>query len=216
MSKSEGNFYTINELLETDNFGGRKWPGEVLRLAMLMTHYREPIDFSASRLREAETVRSNWLGPIARRGNPDVGVVDQAVVDALSDDLDTSKMKIAIDALVSRSRNGDNSPEAQLSRAQAHHDLAKTLLWLGLAEDEDFEAARGQTLAIRKSIEAATVGLKSSDIEQRIAERLAFIREKNWTEADRIRDELLAQGIQLKDGKDPITGERITTWEVKR
>ena len=42
------------------------------------------------------------------------------------------------------------------------------------------------------------------------------IREKNWAEADRIRDELLGQGIQLKDGKDPATGERITTWEVKR
>ncbi len=39
---------------------------------------------------------------------------------------------------------------------------------------------------------------------------------KNWAEADRIRDELLAQGIQLKDGKDPATGERVTTWEVKR
>ena len=37
MSKSEGNFVTINELLETEKFGGRKWPGEVLRLAMLMT-----------------------------------------------------------------------------------------------------------------------------------------------------------------------------------
>ena len=46
--------------------------------------------------------------------------------------------------------------------------------------------------------------------------RLAFIRDKNWAEADRIRDELLAQGIQLKDGKDPATGERVTTWEVKR
>ena len=40
--------------------------------------------------------------------------------------------------------------------------------------------------------------------------------DKNWAEADRIRDELLAQGIQLKDGKDPVTGERVTTWEVKR
>jgi cysteinyl-tRNA synthetase len=47
MSKSEGNFVTIADLLETEKFGGRKWPGEVLRLAMLMTHYREPIDFSA-------------------------------------------------------------------------------------------------------------------------------------------------------------------------
>ena len=55
MAKSEGNFVTINELLETEKFGGRKWPGEVLRLAMLMTHYREPIDFSVRKLEEAST-----------------------------------------------------------------------------------------------------------------------------------------------------------------
>ena len=42
------------------------------------------------------------------------------------------------------------------------------------------------------------------------------IANKNWAEADTIRDELLAQGIQLKDGKDPVSGERVTTWEVKR
>ena len=58
MSKSLGNFVTINELLATDKFGGRSWPGEVLRLAMLMTHYREPIDFSVARLVEAEQI---WL-----------------------------------------------------------------------------------------------------------------------------------------------------------
>src|SRR5690606_15447394 len=53
MSKSEGNFVTIHELLETQKLGGRTWPGEVLRLAMLMTHYSEPIDFSVARLEEA-------------------------------------------------------------------------------------------------------------------------------------------------------------------
>jgi cysteinyl-tRNA synthetase len=56
----------------------------------------------------------------------------------------------------------------------------------------------------------------ANKIEVAIATRLDFIREKNWAEADRIRDELLAQGIQLKDGKDPVTGERVTTWEVRR
>jgi cysteinyl-tRNA synthetase len=53
-------------------------------------------------------------------------------------------------------------------------------------------------------------------VKETVTRRLAFIRDKNWAEADRIRDELLAQGIQLKDGKDPATGERVTTWEVKR
>ena len=60
MSKSEGNFVTINDLLETEKFGGRKWPGEVLRLAMLMTNYREPIDFSVRKLEEAENVLRKW------------------------------------------------------------------------------------------------------------------------------------------------------------
>ena len=54
------------------------------------------------------------------------------------------------------------------------------------------------------------------EVEAAIGQRLAFIREKNWAEADRIRDELAAQGIQLKDSKNKETGERETTWEVKR
>jgi cysteinyl-tRNA synthetase len=54
------------------------------------------------------------------------------------------------------------------------------------------------------------------DVETFVRDRLAFIAQKNWAEADKIRDELLTQGIQLKDAKDPVTGERVTTWEVKR
>ena len=46
--------------------------------------------------------------------------------------------------------------------------------------------------------------------------RLELLKAKNFTEADKIRDTLAAEGIQLKDGKDPATGERVTTWEVKR
>ena len=53
-------------------------------------------------------------------------------------------------------------------------------------------------------------------VQRRIDLARRLIGEKNWAEADRVRDELLAQGIQLKDGKDPSTGERVTTWEVKR
>ena len=56
MSKSLGNFVTIHELLHTEKFGGRKWPGEVLRLAMLRTHYRQPIDWTVKALEEAQHV----------------------------------------------------------------------------------------------------------------------------------------------------------------
>ena len=54
MAKSLGNFVTIRDLLDTSVFGGRKWPGEVLRLATLRTHYRQPIDWTARALEEAE------------------------------------------------------------------------------------------------------------------------------------------------------------------
>ena len=78
MAKSAGNFVTIHELLESRAFGDRKWPGAVLRLAMLMTNYREPIDFSISRLEEAENilVKARWNNA----GDAGVGTVpDEAV-----------------------------------------------------------------------------------------------------------------------------------------
>ena len=60
MSKSLGNFVTIHELLHTEKFGGRSWPGEVLRLALLRTHYRQPIDFTVKALEEAEQTLDRW------------------------------------------------------------------------------------------------------------------------------------------------------------
>jgi len=175
MSKSEGNFVTIHELLETEKFGGRKWPGEVLRLAMLMTHYREPIDFSVRKLEEAEAVLAKWR---RRTAGSSAGAVPAGIVEALADDLDMATVfRLMNDAAL--------SPEALLAAGE--------LVGLDLRE-------------LTTDIDVAAF----------VARRLAFIRDKNWAEADRIRDELLAQGIQLKDGKDPSTGERVTTWEVKR
>ena len=175
MAKSEGNFVTIHELLRTEKFGGRKWPGEVLRLAMLMTHYREPIDFSVRKLEEAENILAKF-----RRKADDAaaGIAGPSFVEALSDDLDLPQYIRLLSA--------NDVPETELVAAAA-------LIGVDLA-------------AIETDI----------DVESFVERRLAFIREKNWAEADRMRDELLAQGIQLKDGKDPATGERVTTWEVKR
>jgi len=175
MSKSEGNFVTIHELLETEKFGGRKWPGEVLRLAMLMTHYREPIDFSVRKLEEAESLVAKWRRRVAGAKPADVNA---EFVAALADDLDMAEYLRLLNA-------GDLEPAALAGAA--------ALIGIDLAELET-----------------------DIDVAEFVASRLAFILDKNWAEADRIRDELLAQGIQLKDGKDPATGERVTTWEVKR
>jgi len=181
MSKSEGNFVTINELLETDKFGGRKWPGEVLRFAMLMTHYREPIDFSLRKLEEAENTLRKWKRAADGAGDATAPVPD-ALVAALGDDLSTP----AAFQLLSQMA-GEGSDAAALKAA---------LLFLGF--------------------ELSAAEVDAAEVDAVIARRLELIGAKNWAEADNIRDELLAQGIQLKDGKDPATGERITTWEVKR
>jgi len=53
-------------------------------------------------------------------------------------------------------------------------------------------------------------------VDELIHARLDARRNKNFAESDRIRDELVAMGIQLKDGKDPVTGDPTTAWEVKR
>ncbi|RFC69121.1 MULTISPECIES: cysteine--tRNA ligase [Mesorhizobium] len=180
MAKSEGNFVTIHELLETERFGGRKWPGEVLRLAMLMTHYREPIDFSQRRLEEAENILRK-LKRVSDTATDASGAVPANVIEALSDDLATPA---AIQALSNLAAEGNAE------------GLKAALALLGF--------------------DVSAVAVDEALIDRAISERLAFFREKNWAEADRIRDELVAQGIQLKDGKDPTTGERVTTWEIKR
>ncbi|NTG49117.1 cysteine--tRNA ligase [Agrobacterium rhizogenes] len=184
MSKSEGNFVTIYELLQTEKLGGRTWPGAVLRLAMLMTHYREPIDFSVKRLEEAERLLAKW--PAADIGN---AKPDATVLAALADDLNTV---VAIQALhaLAQAANADASILPVFAASAA-------LLGL-LPEKVEMDDA------------------VASEIDRRVRARLELLKAKNFAEADKVRDVLLAEGIQLKDGKDPATGERITTWEVKR
>jgi cysteinyl-tRNA synthetase len=62
----------------------------------------------------------------------------------------------------------------------------------------------------------ASLAIDEQRVEALIAARNAARKARNFKEADRIRDELSAMGIQLKDSKDPATGEIVTTWEVKR
>jgi cysteinyl-tRNA synthetase len=215
MSKSDGNFVTIAELLETDKFGGRKWPGEVLRLAMLMTHYREPIDFSVKRLEEAESLLDTWYRAIG--DTPTSEHLSAKILDALSDDLSTTGVVGYLQKLRGLAFGGSREAKAELK-------AGANLLGLLKITEAEWNDIKLRTVVLQATgIQAhATVGSPSltsfspRNVEENIQQRLAFIAAKNWAEADRIRDELLAKGIQLKDGKDPETGERVTSWEVKR
>jgi cysteinyl-tRNA synthetase len=184
MSKSLGNFVTINELLATDTFGGRTWPGEVLRLAMLKTHYRQPIDWTVKALEEAEKTLGDWAAAAAET---EVGQVPAAVIEALADDLNTSQVLAELHAL--RKAGDYASLKASLAL------LGIGLPQIAVAEIDD---------VLRAKVEAS------------IAARLAARKAKNFAESDRLRDDLVAMGIVLMDGKDPATGELITSWEMKR
>jgi cysteinyl-tRNA synthetase len=189
MSKSLGNFFTIRDLLDTDVLGGRSWPGEVLRLAMLMTHYREPIDFTANRLEEAEEKLRGWQRTAsAAKGT---GVVDASVVEALSDDLNFHRASVAMDVIARKANRGVET---------AVECLAATLTFFGFSKD---------------GLLTDALVFDHSRIDDAVEARLAALNAKDFAKADEIRSALLAEGVQLMDSKNEA-GERVTKWEIKR
>jgi cysteinyl-tRNA synthetase len=184
MSKSAGNFVTIHELL-------KDWPGEVIRLNMLRTHYRQPIDWTGAALEETETILRRLSGRIkqfeyARRGMPTAEVATQIslppiIVDALSDDLNTPLVLSRVHEL-----NSDNA-------------LDQALLMIGI-----------DVRSYAKWLRARDLDVSSANIDSLVAARLEARKRKDFKESDRIRDELAKMGVVLKDTKDG------TTWEIAR
>jgi cysteinyl-tRNA synthetase len=176
MAKSAGNFVTIRELLAD-------WPGDVIRVAMLGTHYRQPINWTLKSLEEAEKALSTWLDAAADEAEDRPA---PAVVEALADDLNTPKVIAEMHAL--RSRAG-------------HKSLAGTLRFLGV---------RAEAFAAWRAKQARKPEVSEAEIERLVSSRLEARKAKNFVESDRIRDELAAMGVVLKDSKDG------TTWEIAR
>jgi len=197
MSKSEGNFVTINELLEMDRFGGRSWPGEVLRLAMLMTHYRQPIDFSVEKLTVAEKILDRLYRVVGNVEAAETSDTKTKVADRLKDDLNTWEALTELQAAADLAEK--DPPLAGKLKGAAN------LFGLLTRTRDEWEAGK-----------RLSAGIDEAAIEAQIEARLTFLREKNFQEADRIRAELSGQGVQLMDYKDAETGERRTRWEVKR
>jgi cysteinyl-tRNA synthetase len=199
MSKSEGNFVTISQLLHGDTFGGRLWPGAVLRLAMLRTHYRQPIDWTVRALEEAERTLRNWANVLQRHGT---GYVEEDppppdFIGALADDLNTPQAIGEMHKLAETARKGD------LAAAQGLHQSVKFMVTNDILSSRDYASvgeAAGQLLPEEFQ----------QDVNSKIDARNAARRDRNFKEADRIRDELAAMGVVLKDSKDG------TTWEVAR
>lgn len=202
MSKSLGNFITIHELLQSDRFGGRRWPGMLLRFAMLRTHYRSPIDWTVSALEEAQRTIQNWANILERApsGFSQKGPPAPSVVAALRDDLNTPMAIAEMHKLADLARRGD------LQAAQSLHDTGE---WLGII---DRSLMSSSDLA---SIEEAAGRLLpedlKSEIEALVEQRKIARSRKDFNESDRIRDKLSALDIEVLDNKDGTT-----SWKLKR
>ncbi|MEA2893124.1 MAG: cysteinyl-tRNA synthetase [Bradyrhizobium sp.] len=182
MSKSEGNFVTIRELLAD-------WPGEVLRLNMLKTHYRSPMDWTVKGLEESAKTLDDWYGVVA--DVKDAWASD-AVIEALSDDLNTPQMIASLHGLRNSAASG--SPESR-------NELAASLRVLGFVSETAAEWNRRKQQAS---------GIDAKQVDSLISSRTAARARKDFKESDRIRDELAAMGVVIKDSKEG------TTWEIAR
>ncbi|HEY6831341.1 MAG TPA: cysteine--tRNA ligase [Pseudolabrys sp.] len=189
MSKSLGNFVTIHELL-------KDWPGEVVRLNMLRTHYRQPIDWTVKGLEESSKILDGWYDIIGDETSSS-GRPDADFVDALCDDLNTPNALTQLHRVAGDIRGLEPGP--------AQIELKRTLRASGMLVGLMAQSRRKfmQAYPRRTVVDEAKV---TSLIEARKQARAA----KDFKESDRIRDELAAMGVVLKDSKDG------TTWEVAR
>lgn len=187
MSKSDGNFITIRELLND-------WPGEVLRLNMLKTHYRSPIDWTLKGLEESAKTLDDWYWVAA---DIEGHRPSKSVVDALSDDMNTPQVIASIHSLRNAAAAGDD---------RRRDEFAASLRLLGFLSES--AAAWGE-----KKQQAS--GVDVEQVKRLTSERTAARARKDFKESDRIRDELAAMGVVIKDGKD-ADGNPVTTWEIAR
>jgi cysteinyl-tRNA synthetase len=244
MSKSLGNFFTIRDLL-------KMWPGDVLRLQMLMTHYRQPIDWKETSSQLAMNELEEWSDLLQSVYTFKNEKEPTAVAEALQDDLNTPNaisalrelfikakkghleeqlvfaanckilgfknldkpgyFRFGVSALnigaanlfkyekdVQRLRAAYANNEPAIVRDQLLSNIRRDDLDLDVNRSGDFTLVRGDRTSLNAKIEEL--------VEARTAARKA----KDFKESDRIRDELAAMGIVLKDSKDG------TTWEVAR
>jgi cysteinyl-tRNA synthetase len=192
MSKSLGNFYTPHELLE-------EFPGEALRYALLSGHYRQPFDFTKDGVRQARAALDRFYGALRAIGPASIepGEVPPAVLAALEDDLNTPEALAALHETVGE-LNKATDP-AEQARLKAGLLAGGRLLGLLEQAPEDWFRWRPK----------ADSGLDDAEIDALVADRRAARAAKDFAEADRLRDLLVAAGIALEDKPDRTLWRRV-------
>jgi len=190
MAKSLGNFFTIREVLA-------KYDAEVLRFFILRAHYRSPVNYTDANLEDAKAALTRLYTALrdavpAKAGTQSVDWNEphaKRFKEAMDDDFGTPEAIAELFQLANKVFQGDSNAAKQLKALGA-------VLGLLQRDPNDF-------------LRAAPTGVDEQWIEERIAARQAARKSKNFAEGDRIRNELLEQGIVLEDKG------AATTWRRK-
>ena len=180
MSKSDGNFITINNL-KNNNING-----QVIRLSILGTHYRQPLDWNLKILEINKKILENWYSLYS----PNDDEISNELLNILLDDLNTPKFITSIHSLYNKAKAGDST---------AKKDLNSALKFLGL-----FNENQEQFNILRKKSK-----LDVREIEKLIEQRNFARKDKDFKKADIIRLDLEKNGILIEDLNDK------THWKHK-
>jgi len=209
MSKSLGNFFTIREVLA-------RFDAEVVRLFLLGTHYRNPVNYSDVMLQEGERRLRYLYRTLEKADRLAAGAAPagggKIVEDArrsLDDDFNAPQVLAVLaeaftEANALADRKGKRTPEEKTALAAFARDAREIGATLGLLQ----RAPAGAVLALRARA-AARRGIDGTEVEARIAERAQARKAKDFARGDAIRDALLARGVALLDGPEG------TTWDVE-
>lgn len=248
MSKSTGNFMTISDLLEN-------LPGDVLRLQMLMTNYRSPIDWTERSTFLARNELEEWGEALHSYFNFKNDHRPIEVAAALADDLNTPKaISVLRELFVSAKKGGHSEKLAFAANCRllgfsnldkpgyfrtgvsgmnlsgvrlGNYDLRFQKLRAAYANRMPIVVdailseirADGLSVDVRNNGDLVLTPSAQTDsaaeIERLLLNRTAARARKDFAESDRIRDELAAMGVAIKDGKD-ADGKPVTTWEIAR
>ena len=192
MSKSLGNVLLVRDLLD-------QAPAEAIRFALLSTHYRAALDWTTVRLDEAKRTLVKWyraLEVCTTSSSSEEPVPDSEVISALCDDLNTSVAFARIHQLV-RELGQSSDPAEQ---AKLKHTIVASADVLGLLQQDPTTALAALTASSLKRGD-----IDATWIEQRIEDRRLARINKDFEQADHIRDELSAAGIRIEDSADGTT-----------
>ncbi len=192
MSKSLGNFLTVRELLDQDV------PAEAIRFVLLSTHYRKPMDWTAEKVKKAKETLRKWAGA-ANAG--DAGSIDDLMLKALAEDLNTSRAMDRLDDLFNRDKRADLARSAMLLgfdlNVIASSDWAKPFHYMApdgqrCAEGVDYMPGAGVIGwgGISNELRDASVKL--------VHVWLSYRRNRDWENADLLKNKAALLGVELR------------------